>query len=327
LKQKKADWKKLADDLLKRLKSFPKIKDDDFSSDYLRDRLTDWIITALENSGRVDEIIPLCQKEAVKTGSYARLVGLLMKAEQWGATEQWIFKGIKATDQKLPGIAVRLRTSLREMREKQGNWLQVAALRADDFFSAPSLKTYQLLEKASKKTNVWKKVKPVVFKYLETGKFSGTGSSWPLPATGVPETRRRQSQQFPLTETLIDIAIAEKRPDDVVRWHDKRKSQKTGWWLSEFKEDKIAGAIANRYPEEAMDIWKKLAANLIAQVKPKAYEKAAIYLGKIQRVLKKQKRGKDWVNYLARIRQEHVRKRKLLEILDSLDGKRILDTF
>jgi len=328
LKQKKADWKKLADDLSKRLKIFPKIKDDDgFSSNYRRDRLTDWIITALDNSGRDDEIIPLCEKEAVKTGSYTRLVRILMAAEQWKSAEQWIFKGIKATDKKWPGIAAQLRTSLREMREKQGDWVQVAALRADDFFTDPSLETYQMLEKALKKTKVWPKTKPSVFKYLETGKFSRAGSSWPLPETGVPETRRRRPQQFPLTQTLIDIAIAEKRPDDVVRWYDQRKSQKAGGWVSEFQEDKIAGAVADRYPEKAIDIWKRLAANLIAQVKPKAYEKAAIYLGKIQRILKKQKREKEWVNYLSRIRQEHARKRKLLEILDSLDGKRILDAF
>lgn len=323
--QEKSNWNILTDDLLKRLKSFPEAKDDGFSFNYRRDRLTGWIITALDNSGRFDEIIPLCEKEAVKTGSYVRLVNMLMEAKQWEAAEQWIFKGIKATDKKWPGIASQLRTSLREMREKQGDWLQVAALRAEDFFNDPSLETYQALQKTAKKTKVWKKVKPVVFKYLETGNFPRAGSSWPLPETGVPETRKRRPQQFPLTATLIDIAVAEKRPDDVVRWYDQRKSQKDSRWLSEFQEDKIAGAIANRYPEKAMDIWKRLVANLIAQVKPKAYEKAAVYLGKIQRILKKQKKEKEWINYLSEIRKEHARKIKLLEILDRFEGKRILD--
>jgi uncharacterized Zn finger protein len=325
LKQKKADWKKLADDLLKRLQSFPKIKDDGFSSNYRRNRLTGWIITALENSGRNDEIIPLCEKEAVKTGSYVRLVRMLMEAKQWKEAEQWINKGIKATQEKWPGISSQLRTSLREMREKQGDWLQVAALRADDFFSDPTLQTFQEFQKTASKAKVWAKVKPVVMQYLETGKLPQSGSSWPLPETGIPQAKERRPRQFPLTETLIDIAIYEKRPDDVMRWYDQRKSQKAGWWLSEFQEDKIAGALADKYPDRAMDIWKRLAANLIAQVKPKAYEKAAVYLGKIQRVQKSQSKDKEWRIYLAEIRKEHARKRKLLEILDGLNDKRIVD--
>jgi len=327
LKQKKVDWKKLANNLLKRLKSYPKIKDDGFSSNYRRDRLTDWIITALENSGRDGEIIPLCEKEAVKTGSYVRLVRILMAAKQWKEAEQWIHKGIKATQEKWPGISSQLKTALLEMKEKQGDWLQAAALRADDLFSDSTLKTFQEFQKTAKKAKVWTKVKPVVLQYLETGKLPQSGYSWPLPETGIPKAKERRPRQFPLTETLINIAIYEKRPDDVIRWYDQRKSQKVGWWWSEFQEDKIAGALADKYPDRAMDIWKRLAANLIAQVKPKAYEKAAVYLGKIQRVLKSQSKDKEWRIYLAEIRKEHARKRKLLEILDGLNDKRIVDLF
>ena len=74
-----------------------------------------------------------------------------------------------------------------------------------------------------------------------------------------------------------------------------------------------------------MDIWKRLAANLIAQVKPKAYEKAAVHLKKLQRTLKRQSKDKEWGIYLDNIRKEHARKIKLLEILDGLNDKRILD--
>ena len=192
-------------------------------------------------------------------------------------------------------------------------------------FSDPTLQTFQEFQKTARKVKVWTKVKPVVLQYLETGKLPQSGSSWPLPETGIPKTKERRPRQFPLTETLIDIAIYEKRPDDVMRWYDQRKSQKVGWWLSEFQEDKIAGALAYKYPDRAMDIWKRLAANLIAQVKPKAYEKAAAYLGKIQRVLKSQSKDKEWRIYLAQIRKEHARKRKLLEILGGLNDRRIVD--
>ena len=321
-KKEKTDWDILADKLTNRLKRFSKNKDDRYD----RDRLTDWIITALKNAGREAEIVKLCEKEALRTGSYVRLVRILMEAKQWGVAEQWIQKGIQATDKKWPGISSRLRENLREIREKQGDWLQVASLRADDFFINPSLETFQELKVSAKKSNAWDKVKSALMNYLETGKIPLPGSSWPLPEADVPKDKERRPRQFPVIGTLIDIAIAEKRPDKVIHWYDQRKNQKSGGWWSEFQEDKIAKALADDYPDRAVDIWKKLTANLIAQVKPKAYEKASVHLKKIQRTLKRQSKDKEWEIYLANIRKEHARKIKLLEILEGLNDKRIMDT-
>jgi len=66
--------------------------------------------------------------------------------------------------------------------------------------------------------------------------------------------------------------------------------------------------------------------NLIAEVTPKAYEKAAVYLRKVCRVLGKKKKDTEWQSYLSEIRRKHARKIKLLEILDGLNDKRIVDT-
>jgi uncharacterized Zn finger protein len=322
-KKKKNDWNILADKLNDRLKHFSKKNDDR----YRRDRLTDWIITAMKNAGRKAEIVQLCEKEAVMTGSYVRLVRILMEAKQWGAAEQWIQKGIQATDKKWPGIAGRLRENLREIREKHGDWLQVTALRAEDVFINPSLKTYQELKVASKKSKTWTKVKPAVLNYLETGKMPKTGSKWPLPETDIPQAKDRRPKHYPEIETLIDIAIDEKRPDEVIRWYDQRRPRKFLWGWAGTNDDKVARAIADQYPDRAVEIWKKMVGSLIAEVKPKAYDRAAVYIGKIQGVMKKTKKNKEWQKYILEIRREHARKRKLLEILDGLNDKRILDTF
>ncbi|MCK5328599.1 MAG: hypothetical protein KAR36_08345 [Candidatus Latescibacteria bacterium] len=64
----------------------------------------------------------------------------------------------------------------------------------------------------------------------------------------------------------------------------------------------------------------------IAQVKPSAYEVAVGYLRKAHKVLERLGREKEWKACLAGIRETHRRKRRLLEILDGLDGRRILDS-
>ena len=321
-----ADWNILAEKLIERLNHFQSAKgEDSFSRNYRRGRLSDWIIHALENAGRRGEIIPLCEQEAERTGSYMRLVGFLKKAKRWEEAEQWLHKGIEATKNQWPGIADGLRTALREMREREGDWLRVAAFRAEDFFRKPTLNTFQELEKAAERAEVWPAVRAAAMNYLQLGKLPGTNPPWPLPETGVIEAFERPQRQFPLTDTLIDIAIAEKRPDDVIRWYDQRKSKGIGRWWSGFQDDKIAGALLDRYPERALGIWKRLAENQIALTKPKAYEVAAGYLRKVRRTLKKLEREKEWQSYLAEIRQVNARKKRLLEILDSLSGRRIVE--
>ena len=106
----KSAWHTLADRLLVRLKGLKSTKGaDDFSRNYERDRLSDWIIDALERAGRMEEIIPLCEAEAGKTGSFERLVKRLTSAKRYEDANRWIQEGIRATEKKWPGIASNLR--------------------------------------------------------------------------------------------------------------------------------------------------------------------------------------------------------------------------
>lgn len=325
-RQTLADWNILAEHLINRLNRFRPAKGEDgFSRDYRRDRLSDWVIHSLENAGRSDEIIPLCQREAEKTGSYVRLVDFLGRVNRWEEAEQWIHKGIKAAQEQWPGIARQLRTALRGMREREGDWLRVAAFWAEDFFRDPTLDTFEELRKTAERAEVWPAVREAAMDYLESGKPPWTHPLWPLSESGVAETVERRERQFPLSETLIDIAIAEKRPDDVIRWYDQRESQEIGWGWRGFHDDEIADAIVDCYPDRALGIWRRLAENQIALTKPKAYEVAAAFLRKLQRTLKKLRRETEWQSYLAELRQVNARKKRLLEVLGSFDERRIVE--
>jgi uncharacterized Zn finger protein len=326
--QKASDWSVVADKLIQRLREFRTAKDDDnFSKDYQRDRLSDWIIQALENAGRREEIIPICEQEAVKTGSYPRLVEALRKVKRYQEAEQWIFKGVRATEKKWPGIAKQLKDTLREMTERKGDWLKVAAFRTEDFLQSPSLHAFQDMKKAAEKAKVWPEVRAAGLLYLETGKLPPSDPSWPLPETGVKEIRESRKNEFPITDVLIDIAIEEKRVDDVLRWYDQLKSKKQIFWGGDgYQEDKIAGAVLDLYPDRAIAIWKNLAEKQIALTQPRAYETAVVYLRKVHHFLKKLERESEWKDYLLQLRQTNARKSKLMEILSRLEGRRIIET-
>ncbi|OGP94479.1 MAG: hypothetical protein A2157_08080, partial [Deltaproteobacteria bacterium RBG_16_47_11] len=273
-KQKASDWNIVADRLLERLNKFQPVKgEDSFSRSYHRDNLTNWIIRGLEKAGRQEEVIPLCEREAAVTGSYTRLVDTLRKAKRLEEAEQWIHKGIKTTQKQWPGIAKQLKDALREMREKEEDWLKVAAFRTEDFLQSPSLHTFQDMKKAAEKAKAWPEVWAAALLYLETGKLPQSDPTWPLPETGVKEDREPRKSEFPMIDVLIDIAIEEKRPDEVLRWYDQRKSKKQIFWgWDGYQEDQVADAVADHYPDRAVAIWKNVAEKQVALTKPKAYE-------------------------------------------------------
>ncbi len=331
-----ADWNIVADHLHTRLQKFAsEDRSEGYTTKYRRDHLTNLLIDALEHAGRQDEIIPLCESEVEKTDSYVRLVTYLKQAKRWQEMEQWIHKGIAATRKQSPGIASQLRLALRERREQEKNWPQVAAFYAEDFFDQPGARTLIELQKAAKRAGVEAKVRAGAFHYLETGALPQATKPtkktvgllpWPLPECEVKGMEERRGTTAPMRHALIDIAIAEKRPDEVLRWYEQPEPHKTptgGYVWS--NDDRIATAIVAAYPDRAIAIWKKLVESQLVHAEVRAYESAATYLRKIRDASKKPERAREWATYLAALRQTHLRRPRLVQILDSLTGQPIVE--
>jgi uncharacterized Zn finger protein len=321
----KKEWSSLADRLLNRFSDMrPEKQGDTFSRDYRRDWMTDEIIRALENAGRKDEVIRLCLQEAEITSSYDRLVKNLRKAKRDAEAEEWIRKGIAATSDKWPGIASGLQRDLLDMRRRKKDWNFVTAILADDFSRNPSLDAFKELKKASEKAHVWETVRKAVLHFLETGKRpQQSRSDWPLPDTGLEKSEKRRAGDHLLTPILIDIAIYEKRIEDVLKWYDRYKKNKQGWSRDDL-DDRVAGAIAHDYPEKAVGIWKGIAERHVSQTGVNFYMDGARYLRKVKRAMIKNGEVNEWDTYLHQLKDVNRRKRRLLEILDSLSEKPII---
>jgi uncharacterized Zn finger protein len=209
------------------------------------------------------------------------------------------------------------------------NYHLVAAYRAQDFLDSPSCKGYEELRQASEKTELWLQIREGVLRYLTTGRRPDAGghgdetTAWPLAPPEVirPRDTMRRHERFPNLEMLIDIAILEKRFDDVIALHEELRKTKR---CEEGTDKAVAQAIAETHPQVALDIWRPIVDNLIAQVKPKAYEEAAVYLRSMYKVYQESLRLTDWRDLLCELRRVHKAKRRLMEVLDTL-GRNILD--
>jgi uncharacterized Zn finger protein len=65
--------------------------------------------------------------------------------------------------------------------------------------------------------------------------------------------------------------------------------------------------------------------NRIARTSPSAYDAARPVLRKLRDLLQRLNRQAESSRYLAQIRDANHRKRRLLEVLDRLDNRRIVD--
>ena len=132
-------------------------------------------------------------------------------------------------------------------------------------------------------------------------------------------TVKLEKQQFPNQPMLIRIALLEKRNDDAVAFYQQNPQVRFAGIAEE-----LAKKVRSTHPELALQIWQGKAEQLIALVKPKAYQDAAVYLRQMHKVYGEHNRLDDWQALLARLRSQHKAKRRLMEVLDELEHDRKL---
>ncbi len=137
-------------------------------------------------------------------------------------------QGYRSNINKLPGIASSLKKELLEIRVLKKDWAYVAALHASDFVERPATGAFEGLKKSSEKAKVWPQVREAMLRFLETGERpSKTQSDWPLPDTGIESLNVSRAEKSQHAEVLIDIAISEKKTEDVLKWFEIYKKKET----------------------------------------------------------------------------------------------------
>ena len=349
-------WTQVADGMAERLAKMPERKTqdrDDFSSKYEREQVLRWLLSALERAGREEETTSVLEREAPHTDCYGELVDRFLAAGETDKAREWARKGFIATQERAPGIAWNLEGKLRDLAEREKNAPLAAAYRAAEFFYRPGVEGYAHLRKAAVEAKAWDPIRDAVLSYLETGqrpdmpracsapiarkgkrptktkkarKSTVPSVAWPLPPTELPiGAAKVQWTRFPDRSTLIDIAIAEDRHEDALRWYNAGSGQ-NGFGY-DCTGQKVAEAVQESHPDEALAIWKEMVARELVHAKPAAYQTAGGYLKKIKAAYKRTRRTPEWTKYLAGVRDRNARRPRMLDVLNKLEGKRtrILD--
>ena len=342
-----ADWSQVADELAGRLPATAEPGGDDFHSDYARDSITSWLADALDKADRSGEVLALYEREARITSSYQRLVRFLIDRKSYDDAQQWALQGIEKTREKLPGIAAGLAALMGELARRRRQWPVVAAHAAREFFAQPGRSTFQELVKAAGKARCRTKVRQAALRFLETGvapvrikvtpkrgRRVAVDPDWPLPVPDCLAPLMRSDGATPARphyDVLLDMAIADKRVDDVLHWYDRLGAKpphaSLGWrGGGDFYADRVAEVVARSHPQRALDIYRRhLDANL-TNAHIAAYETCASYLRKMKPIMKSLGCADEWTQLLEDIRLKYRNRPRFMEILERLNGRTILQS-
>ncbi len=334
-----SDWSATADALAGRLKSEVR-SGSNFHDKYQREQIADWLVKALTRAGRDREIIAVREREARITGSYGRLVPLLIEQKRYDEAEHWAAEGIQKTVKNSPGIADQLAKAMAELARSRKQWKVAAAHAAWEFFDRPGCDKFSALAAAAERAGCLVPVKRQALEFLENGRlpFSVTAKNngpsviflpdWPLPFPDYLLPLLRNGDQRPHYDILIDMAIAEHRPDEILRWYDlwrsAMKSQRLGSYGFGNYADSVAAAVAEDHPERSLEIYRDCVEVNLKQASVSAYETVAAYLKKMRPILKSLDRGPEWNDLVAEIRVNYRNRPRFMEVLDRLEARPIL---
>lgn len=319
------EWGRLADLLVVRVSGYgSRAVADRITARLDLDRLVEWAVESLDRAGRPEEATEICRSTLEATDGYPRFVRRLLKAGRRDEAAAWIDRGVRATEARYPGITHELTTILRTLREEQGDLDAVLALQAVAFFREPSWATYRALLDVGERLGLLVEVRRHAQQYLIDGTTpTPCGERGAVLLADAAREAEGRSRRIPVPHAalLVDIAIAERDPDAVLRWYHVIRQEQNPFRDPPSLKGRVADAVVYRYPDVALELWEAMAEALVRQATPQAYDGAITVLGKVRTLLATRGDEKAWRETVAGLRQVHARKRRFLERLDALERR------
>ena len=159
---------------------------------------------------------------------------------------------------------------------------------------------------------------------------------WPLPFPDylIPflnRPGRHNPAPRPHLEVLLEMAMAAKHPDEVLRWFDKMQSapRSPGFYQGPYGygySDRVADAVSAAYPERAIAIYTAALNAQLPHAQQSSYESATAYLRKLRPLYESLNRASEWTALVASIREKYRNRPRFMELLDGLEGRSIVQS-
>jgi hypothetical protein len=257
-----------------------------------RFRITSIMETIAEQDGDLDARAAIMARDLSRPHDFLQLAELSRGAGDADKALDWAERGWRAfaeSDQD-----ERLRAFLAEAYQERGRRDEAMALMWAAFEANPHLEGYRTLETHARRARAWK--------------------IWREKALALVRARIAAAKEAPNRwggghSLLVQIFLHE--GDDAAAWREARDGGcARGLWLE------LARRREAVHPDDAVQIYSDHIAGLLRNTGDRVYEEAVEYLAKIEALMKRAKKAEAFAAVVGDVREAHVRKRKLMQMLD-----------
>lgn len=251
-------------------------------------------------AGDVDALIAIKSRDLGSSYRYLQIAEILQEAKRGNEALAWAERGRKAFPDRLD---VRLDEFLIKQYHKRKRHDEALQLAWRHFSDRPSLEAYKRVlvgAKYTKATDAWR----------------DKAMAWLHDAIKKQATEKPRSH-FALRKDynspLIDIYLAEGDNDKALQAARESGCQDNLWL-------KIAVAREADHPQDAIEIYQKIAERYVDQTNNKAYESAIVLVKKVQKLMQQAKRSKEFKAYVEQLQTKFKVKRNFMKLLQRFAG-------
>lgn len=260
-------------------------------------RLTHIMETLAEQSGDIEVLVAVKQRDLSMPYGYLQIAEIYKKAKQPDRALEWAERGLKAFP-KNPDS--RLQDFLAEEYHRRKRHDEAMALIWAQYVSNPLLETYKKLKEHADRVGQWatwrEKALDALRKMSVPSKQQAARSPW------ASENRSGYSElvRIFLWERDVEAAWAEAKNGGCA--HDL--------WLE------LAAKREADHPEDALTVYRERVEPTLAQKNNEAYRAAIGLLRKVRALLTRLGRESEFGDHLTALRLAHKPKRNFMKLLD-----------
>ena len=126
-----------------------------------------------------------------------------------------------------------------------------------------------------------------------------------------------------LEERLADMPLSRKRDSSDAYRRSRVFEQLTRAWIEAGQEGRVVSVLQRSASNAVLALWRDAVERLIATGRPSAYRLVGELLERVRDALRANGRESEWAPAIERLRVMHKRKRRLLQVLDALNGRAV----
>lgn len=266
-------------------------------------RLTELMEAAANRRGDLESLIKIKSRCLNDAGDYLELARLCKRSGESELALEWALRGKNL----FPVLeAEGLYQFLAAEYEERGDWRAALETSFALFSAKPSLSGYQRMAQCARRIGEWE-----VWRERALSVARQNASATTAPSR--PNSKQTKPDQSALAAWAVLASILLWENDDEAAWQAAEQGAgDDDLWLE------LADRRAREHPEDALLVYRRLVTQAVNRKNNYAYRRAIELLHKIGRLMKKQKRRDEFIDYVERLRHTHRAQRNFARLVDRM---------